>query len=370
MHSLFNKNNKQDRRFGKKQDGLAHPSACREAKVFLLFISLIFLLTGCSSNSNGTNSTGKTPFITKSSFLLNTVIKIDIYDKQDEKILDDCFDLIANYETIFSRTSETSELYAINHNTAPHNGLTYTISDEMSDIMKYGLYYSELSGGAFDISVAPITTLWDFLSETPVVPSEEALGSALPFVNYKFITLNNNEMTFSKLGVGIDLGGIAKGYIADRVKDLLISEGVNSAIINLGGNVLCVGTKPDGTPFKIGIQKPFADRNETIAAMEINGLSVVSSGVYERFFKINDVLYHHILNPKTGYPYDNNLVSVTIISPASVDGDGLSTSCFALGLDKGLELIGSLKDTYAIFITKDYEIYYSKGFSDAIKLIK
>jgi thiamine biosynthesis lipoprotein len=344
---------------------------CRKNKPFLLLITLLTLLSlsGCSYNSNAGNVDKEVPFITKSDFLLNTVVTINLYDKQDEALLEDCFDLIAKYEKIYSRTNESSELYALNHGTAPHNGLTYQISNELSDIFKYGLYYSKLSGGYFDISVSPITSLWDFTTADPVLPKEEELQAALPLVNYEYIQLNHNQVSFTKDGIGIDLGAIAKGYIADRLKEFLISNGVNSAMINLGGNVLCVGEKPKGIPFQVGIQKPFADRNETIAVMEINDLSVVSSGIYERYFTLDGVNYHHILDPKTGYPYDNELVAVTIISKKSTDGDGLSTTCFALGLDKGLELIASLPDTYAVFITKDYEVYYSKGFQEAITLV-
>jgi thiamine biosynthesis lipoprotein len=183
------------------------------------------------------------------------------------------------------------------------------------------------------------------------------------------VQLSGREITYAKEGIGIDLGAIAKGYIADRVKEYLIKNGVKSALINLGGNLLCIGSKPDNIPFQIGIQKPYADRNETIATMEISDLSVVSSGVYERFFELDGKFYHHILNPKTGYPYDNGLISVTIISEKSVDGDGLSTSCFALGLDKGLQLIDRLPNTYAVFITKDYKLHYSSDFESAIRIL-
>lgn len=170
--------------------------------------------------------------------------------------------------------------------------------------------------------------------------------------------------------MGINLGAIAKGYIADKMKEYLVEQGVKSAIIDLGGNVLCVGEKTDASPFRVGIRKPFADRSETAAIMEISDKSVVSSGVYERFFKKDGVLYHHILNPKTGYPYENNLISVTIISDESTDGDGLSTTCFALGLEKGMELVNSLSDVQAVFITDDYELHYSEDFQDEITLVE
>lgn len=337
--------------------------------ILLSILLVLLLLSGCKNSNSGvgTDQT-KVPFITRTDFMLNTVVTINLYDKQDEAVLNGCFDLIAKYENICSANSEVSELYKLNNRSLPVKDDTYQISDELSDVISNGLYYSKLSKGAFDISIWPLSSQWDFLSEDHVVPEESAIQAALPYVNYEYITLKGNSISFAKDKTSIDLGAIAKGYIADRLKDYLLSNGVNSAMINLGGNVLCVGNKPDGSPFKVGIQKPFADRNETIAIMEIKDLSVVSSGVYERFFEIDGKLYHHILNPKTGFPYDNGLIAVTIISKKSVDGDGLSTSCFALGLEKGLELIASLPDTYAVFITSDYQVHYSKGFKEAIKV--
>lgn len=335
---------------------------------------IAILLTGCSNfNSNNSNTeedTSKEPFISKSSFLLDTIVTVQIYDKQDQKILEGSFDIIKKYESIFSRTDEKAELYQLNHGTLPKNGEAYQISDELTNILTRGLYYGELSNGMFDISIAPVSSLWNFKKTEPVRPTDEAIQEALPLVNYKDITLGKNKISFAKEGMGIELGAIAKGYIADRVKDYLVENGVKSAMINLGGNVLCVGNKPEGTPFNVGIQMPYADRNETIAVMQISDQSVVSSGIYERFFEMDGKNYHHILDPSTGYPVENNLISVTIISPLSVDGDGLSTTTFALGLEKGMKLIDSLPDTYAVFITNDYQLHYSKGFKEAIKVIE
>ena len=136
---------------------------------------------------------------------------------------------------------------------------------------------------------------------------------------------------------------------------------MKSAVINLGGNVLCVGNRPDGTPFHVALQKPFAEKRETFETLAIDGLSVVVSGVYERHFIVDGKNYHHLLDPKTGWPYDNGLISTAIISESSADGDALSTACFALGLEKGMELADSLDGVYAIFITDGYEVYYSEG---------
>lgn len=307
--------------------------------------------------------------ISATAFKLNTVIDVKIYDSKDETLLKDTIALCDKYEELFSRTLKSSEIYRLNHKTLPKEKNAFLLSPETADLISKGLSYCKLSGGAFDIAIEPVSSLWDFTSEEKVIPKQEDIDAALSLINYEDVHLEGNRLTFQKEGMRLDLGAIAKGYIADKMKEFLLSKGVKSATINLGGNVLCIGNRPDGTPFRIGIQKPFATRSETAAILDITDKSVVSSGIYERYFEKDGHLYHHILNPKTGYSYENNLVSVTIISDKSVDGDGLSTSCFALGLEKGMELIDSLPDVQALFITDDYEMHYSKGFKENISLI-
>ncbi len=302
--------------------------------------------------------------ISATAFQLNTIITITLYDSGNQEILDGAMALCEEYELIFSRTLEDSELYRLNAGSlADEDGLS-SISDPLAQLISCGLYYSDLSGGAFDVSIAPVSSLWDFTSGTALLPGEQELAAALSLVDYEEVFLEDNSLRFGIKGMQLDLGAIAKGYIADRLKDYLTEQGVESALIDLGGNILCIGQRPDGEPFRIGIQRPFADRSETVAIVEIDDQSVVSSGVYERYFEKDGVLYHHILDPDTGYPYDNGLVSVTVISESSVDGDGLSTSCFALGLEKGMELIDSLPDVYALFITEDGELHFSEGFTE------
>ena len=306
--------------------------------------------------------------ITATAFKLNTVVTITIYDSQDQDILDGAMALCDEYERIFSRTLEESELYQLNAGSLQNENGVSPLSEPLADLISQGLYYSGLSGGAFDISIAPVSSLWDFTSGEAVLPDEQELSNALALVDYSQIFLADNSLSFGMEGMQLDLGAIAKGYIADRLKDYLEDQGVESAIIDLGGNILCIGERPGGEPFRIGIQRPFADRSETAAIVEIDDKSVVSSGIYERYFEKEGTLYHHILNPDTGYPYENGLVSVTIISDDSVDGDGLSTSCFALGLEKGMELIDSLPDVYAVFITEDGELHFSEGFDAAFSV--
>ena len=344
----------------------------------------MLLFTGCGNITDAdTSTTGNQP-ISISSIKLNTAVQITIYDSQDKALLDDCLALCDRYELIFSRTNEKSELYKLNHRkdvsagdfgtdgqTTPYpvNGTadTWHISEDLAALLSEGLDITRESNGAFDIAIAPLTSLWDFTAEDPEVPDDAAIQKALPLCSSDGVTIDGEDITPPSDDIQFDVGAIAKGYIADRLKDFLMKKGVKSAIINLGGNVLCIGSKPDGTPFKIGIQKPFADRNETEAVMDITGKSVVSSGIYERCFKQDGKLYHHILNPQTGYPYDNGLISVTIISDQSVDGDALSTTCFALGLEDGLKF-AEKKGVQAVFITEDYELHYTDGFRDEIRV--
>lgn len=306
--------------------------------------------------------------ISATAFKLNTVVTVNIYDSKDKKLLDDVMNLCDQYEKLFSRTLSSSEIFQLNNQTLKQEDGAFVLSPETAQLVSKGLYYGKLSNGAFDITIAPLSSLWDFTSEEKKVPSDENIQTALPFVNYENVIIDGNKLTFTKEGMGLDLGAIAKGYIADKMKEFLVSKGIKSATINLGGNVLCIGKKTDHSPFRIGIQKPFANRSDTIAVLNIEDKSVVSSGIYERYFEKDGTFYHHILNPTTGYPYNNHLVSVTIISDQSVDGDGLSTSCFALGLEKGLELINSIPNVHAIFITDDYQLHYSKDFQKELKI--
>jgi len=311
----------------------------------LIIVILLTIISGCTGSQDVK--------ISKSDFVLNTIATITIYDNSDEKIINDCFDLCRYYEALFSRTDENSEIYKLNTRQISE------VSDETAELIAKGLYYGKISNGQFDITIEPLSSLWNFTADSLSVPAEEDIYEARSHVDYKAVSVSGNTVTFANDYVRLDLGAIAKGYIADKVKDLLISRGVKKAIINLGGNVLCIGGKTDTSGFTIGIQYPFGDGS--IASVNVNDLSVVTSGTYERYFEENGKLYHHILNPETGYPYDNNLLSVSIIGANSCTCDALSTTCFALGKEAGTALIESMDGYYAIFITEDYKLYFTKG---------
>ena len=189
--------------------------------------------------------------------------------------------------------------------------------------------------------------------------ASDTIAEAVSHVDYSKVDINGNTITLKDPKAGIDLGAIAKGYIADQVKTYLKRQGVKHAIINLGGNVDVIGTKPDGSKYNIGIQKPFDESGEAITSVKLKDQTVVTSGIYERYFKKNGKLYHHILDPRTGYPCENNLYSVSIITDSSTKADALSTTCFLLGYKKGMKLIEQMDGVDAIFITDDEKIHKS-----------
>lgn len=308
------------------------------------------LLTGCSGAKSSTQTDQD---LTYTDMLFDTVIKIQILDPADESILDGLKKLCEKYDTMFSATNTDSELYKLNH----ANGQPFTVSSETANLIQEGIHYSELSGGAFDLTIEPVSALWDFKADKPTVPSSDAIAQAVSHVDYTKVDIQDNTVTLEDPEAGIDLGAIAKGYIADQVKTYLKKQGVKHAIINLGGNVDVIGTKPDGSKYNIGIQKPFDESGEAITSVQLKDQTVVTSGIYERYFKKNGKLYHHILDPRTGYPCENNLYSVSIITDSSTKADALSTTCFLLGYEKGMELIQSMDGVKAIFITDDEKVH-------------
>ncbi len=306
-------------------------------------------MTGCSGAKNSTQTDQD---LTYTDMLFDTVIKIQI-DLADESILDGLKKLCEKYDRMFSTTNTDSELYKLNH----ANGQPFTVSSETANLIQEGIHYSELSGGAFDLTIEPVSALWDFKADKPTVPSSDAIAQAVSHVDYTKVDIQDNTVTLEDPEAGIDLGAIAKGYIADQVKTYLKKQGVKHAIINLGGNVDVIGTKPDGSKYNIGIQKPFDESGEAITSVQLKNQTVVTSGIYERYFKKNGKLYHHILDPRTGYPCENNLYSVSIITDSSTKADALSTTCFLLGYQKGMELIQSMDGVEAIFITDDEKVH-------------
>lgn len=306
----------------------------------------LLLCTGCGQSGP--------EYISKTDFKLNTVVYVALYDRQEEALLEKCMELCDQYEKIFSRTLEESELYRLNESK------DMEVSDELLELISMGVTCGERTNGTFDITIAPLAALWNFTGEDPHVPAWEDIDAALASVDYRNIKIKGNHVTLLN-GASIDLGALAKGYIADRLKDYLLSEGVESAIINLGGNTLCIGQKPDGSPFQMGIQRPFGEQGEVLETISVTDQSVVTSGVYERGFEEDGIWYHHILDPSTGYPNNNDLTAVTILSDRSVDGDALSTICMSLGSERAKEFLEQYPDIRAWLILKDDSILQIGG---------
>lgn len=320
----------------------------------LLCILSVFscFLSGCQNQTSP---------ITKTGFYFDTVISVTIYDSSKEYTLEKCMELAEYYENLFSPTIEGSDVWNINHS----DGSSVSVHEETVFLLNRALYYSSLTDGLLNPAIAPLSSLWDFSSasaDSHTVPSTKDIQERLSHIDYHNIVIEEQTVMLTDQYGSIDLGCIAKGYIADQLKEYLLEEGVDSALINLGGNVLTIGSKPDGTAFTIGIQKPFAESGITQTTVSIIDSSAVTSGIYERYFEEDGVIYHHILDPATGYPVENDLASVTILSSSSTDGDALSTSCLLLGLSDGMELIESLPGIEALFITKDGDLYYTSGF--------
>ena len=320
------------------------------AAICAAFFSLL-IFTGCTTPPEN-------EAVQANGMYFDTVVQIQAWGTPVEH----CMELCEYYEGLFSATIDTSEISKINQ----AGGQQVEVSDETAELIRKGIEYGELSGGRFDITIDSASRLWKFKdNEEKTLPDPDVLKEAVRHIDYRCVRVDGNTVTLSDPQARIDLGGIAKGYIADRLKDYLESEGTEHALINLGGNMLVVGNRYDGTDFRIGIQEPFAKTGVPIAAVSVSDRSVVTSGDYERYFEKDGVIYHHILDPDTGYPVQNDLDQVTVISDKSVDGDALSTTCYALGLDEGMELIRSLDGVEAVFVTKDGEIHQS---SDAVQV--
>jgi thiamine biosynthesis lipoprotein len=336
---------------------------------FFLVLLLIIAQTGCKTQENNTG-------ISKTGFYLDTICQITIYSmegvenmtEEEQKqeallVITDAFKLCNQYENLLSKTIEDSDIYNINH----ANGQRVEVSDETIEVIQKGIEYGNLSNGAFDITIGKVTDIWDFRSENDegekvgVVPEASVIQEAVSHVDYNTIIIDGNYVSLTDSQAEIDLGGIAKGYIADKVAAFLQSRGVTSAIVDLGGNIVTIGEKGstisdgNGSPFVIGIADPYSDIRDILGTIQCENKTIVTSGTYERYFEVDGIKYHHVLDADTGYPKDTDLLSVSIITDigSSVDGDALSTTCLVLGMEDGIALVNSIDGVEAIFVGTD-----------------
>ena len=313
--------------------------------------------SGCSGNPPGAQS----------EYVLGTYCHIDLFEDGSGELYSRLFARLSELDRLLSANRDDSELALVNRNA----GLEpVPVSPELFAVLKRALYFAEASGGAFDPTVGSLVKLWGIGTESQRIPREEEIRAALDLVNWRDLELSPQSMAsagtafLKRQGMALDLGAIAKGYAADELAAILRDAGVKRAIIDLGGNIYVWGNKADGGPWRIGVQDPLGERKKYAGVLELKGsISVVSSGTYERYFTgDDDKRYHHIMNViegesggRRGFPVENNLLSATVISASSMDADALSTSCFALGYEKGLAL-AKANGAEALFIFADKTI--------------
>lgn len=315
--------------------------------------------------------------VSQSNFYLGTLVSFSVYgDVPNDKIFEEAFALVAYYEELFSKNIESSDVSIINRNSGtvqesfiPLVGGTI-VSPETVTIVEKSLTYSEMTSGLFDITVEPLVELWGIGTDRAKVPTLHEIEKALTLVGWKEVVVLRDPgvVALPRSGMAIDLGAVAKGYIADKVKELFIAQGVKSAIINLGGNVLLFGEKPNNVLFRVGIQNPFSSRGSYLGVVSGKDFSVATSGIYERYFEEDEKTYHHILNPKTGYPAESDIAGISVITKESFEGDCLSTSLFMMGSKKALEFIENRNGVDAIIITKEKKVLITDGLSESFQL--
>lgn len=319
-----------------------------------MLITMALSLSACALK------TQKKP-VEKTKFTLGTIVSIKAYGDGASEAIDKALDRISHIEKKMTTKVGLSEVSKINN--CAGNDKYYKASSDTFYVIQKGKYYSELSKGRFNIAIGPLVNLWGIGTDNPQVPSRTEIDRVLDLINYKDIDLNKGQkgVRLTKPGMALDLGGIAKGYAADEVVRILKKHHIKSAIIDLGGNLYALGSNPNGSLWKLGLQDPFDIRGSYFATMEVKDKTLVTSGPYERYFEKDKKRYHHILDTSTGFPVENNLVSVTIVSNSSIDADALSTAVFSLGLKDGMALIEQVENTEAVLVTDDYHVYTTSG---------
>ena len=315
-------------------------------------LSALLFLTGCSAESSPEPVQG-------TFFAMDTMMDFTIYGESG--LIDQSESLIASLESLVSVTDTGSELYAINQTGSG------TLTGKASSLMEQALEICRRTGGALDISVYPIVRAWGFTTGSYQVPDEETIQSLLPLVDYTQIQYDaaTGVVTLPE-GMEIDLGSVAKGYAGQLAAQMLREHGVQSALLNLGGNVQTVGAKPDGSPWQIGIKDPQGE--DAMMVLSVEDQAVVTSGGYERYFEQDGQTYWHIMDPSTGHPADSGLISVTIVGDEGVVCDGLSTALFVMGLEKAADLWAQSGDFEAVFVTASGEVYITEGLRDRFAL--
>lgn len=326
-------------------------------KIFVFLFSAALLLSGCGSDPEA----GKSSSVYLTS--MDTVMQLTAYGRGRDEALAQAQAEIERLDALLSTGSEQSEISRLNASGS------LTLSQDTGDLFREALSLSEDTDGLFDMTVYPVVKLWGFYDKTYHVPTDQELSSAMALVGSDRVRYDADTRT-AVLGTGqsVDLGGIGKGYTSQRVTDILKNAGIQSAMVSLGGNVQCLGTKPDGTAWNIGIRDPWNSQSGIYCAVSITDKAVITSGGYERFFEQDGKTYLHILDPRTGYPAESGLSSVSIVASDGTLGDGLSTALYIMGLEEASDYWRAHKDEFdAVLITDDGTLYATEGLRGSIR---
>lgn len=338
---------------------------------FILFL-IVFALAGCQSKAGEGKQISKSYNINtnmreyqKTEELLGTVITCKVYGENGDKGLEKAFERAGEIEAAMSARQEDSELSKINKEAAEHPVI---ISDDLYQVIEKALYYAEKTEGAFDPTIGRLIDLWGIGTEKERVPSKSEIAALRDRKNYKNVILDKETKTifYKNKDIKLDLGAIAKGYAGDEMKRILKEEfHINNGILSLGGNIVTIGNKPDEGKWKVGIINPL-DTSKVYGTLESGEMTIVTSGNYERYFIKDGVRYHHIINPKTGYPAEEGVVSATIYGDCSMDADALSTASYIMGKDKAIELLEGLEGFQGIFIEEKGNMVTTSGITKEI----
>ena len=293
-------------------------------------------------------------------FALNTICTVMLYDQARPEIYDAIFARIHEIERRMSAFLPDSYISRIN---AAAGIAPVQVHEEILYVLERAMQIAELSGGAFDPTVGPLTFIWGITSDSPRVPDQEEIDAVLPLVNWRDIELDRQQGTvfLRQEGMALDLGAIAKGYAADQAVAIIREARLERALVDLGGNVVTFGVKLDRTPWRVGLQNPLGDRGEFIGVISGWDMTVVTSGVNERYFVHEGEHFHHLFSPFNGHPARTGLLSATIVTEVSMDADALSTAIFVLGYERGREMIDALDGVEAIFVFEDRSVRKTPG---------
>ncbi len=325
----------------------------RWLRVLSAALLLVYVLTGCVATS---------PVQERQFTAMDTFMYLTAYGSGAQEGLDKVQGDILFLDSLLDVTEKKSEVYALNHRTSS----TLTLSPELTALLEQALLLAGQTGGAFDPTVYPLVQAWGFTTGTYQVPETGTLEQILPLVDYAAPALVGNTLTLPH-DVQLDFGGIAKGWAGDRAVQQLRGHGVASAILRLGGNIQTIGTKPDGSAWRVGIQDPATEN--TLAVVSVVDQAVVTSGSYQRCFTVGGQLYHHIIDPDTGLPADNGLASVTVIGDYGTRCDALSTALFVMGGEQAAAFWRTHRDFEAVFIHTDGRVTITAGLTDAFSLM-